>query len=183
MALLFSALVACSSGDDRNAAPTTISRDESKAASTTTTSAGSVEDEIVARYQAFWEARFEANEAPPNPDHPGLREYATAGQLENVVTETTQRRDEGIALRHPENSIAERRVRVLSVDGDGATLQDCATNDGIVYRIKTGEVLDDSVVTRNVRATMRLVGGKWRLAEASVVQEWEGVAGCAVSED
>ena len=60
-------------------------------------------------------------------------------------------------------------------------LQDCATNDGIVYRVATGQVIDDSVVTRSVSATMRRVDGTWKLAEARVLQEWKGVAGCALS--
>lgn len=183
VALLFSVLVACSTGDGGNAAPTTTTRDESEATSTTTASAGTVEDEIVARYRAFWEARFEAGQEPVNPDHPGLREYASGAQLENVIEETRERQEKGLAFRWPENSVSERGVRVLERDSEEAKLYDCAINDGVVYRIDTGEVIDDSVVTRSVEATMRLVDGEWKLAEALVVQEWEGVAGCALADD
>ncbi len=139
--------------------------------------------EIVARYRQFWEVRFEANRNPVNPADPRLVQLATGTQLDIVLTETRQRRDMGLAVRRPEPSLSKNRVKVVGLTGDIARLQDCATNDGIVYRVATGEVLDDGVVTRNVEATMRRVDGLWRLAETRVLQEWKGVAGCAQSPD
>ena len=152
-------------------------------ATTGTTAATDPVAVIVERYQAFWQVRFEANRDPVNPGDPRFAQYATGAQLENVTKETTQRRDQGLALRRPEPSITKRRVRDVKVSGDSATLRDCATNDGVVYRVSTGEVVDDSVATYNVEATMRLVDGSWKLAEAKVIQQWEGVAGCALSPD
>lgn len=142
-----------------------------------------MEEEITARYLAFWEARFAANQNPPNPDDPQLAEFATGEQLENVVAETRRRRDEGLALRRPDNSISERDVVVSEVNGDEASLQDCSVNDGIIYRVATGEVVNDDVVTQSVSATMRRVDGEWRLERATLVQEWQGVAGCALASD
>ena len=182
---------ACSD-DDGGAIPTTstttrrttstTSRDVTSSTPTTAAS-DPVEQEITARYTAFWDARFEANENPVNPDHPGLREYATGAQLDNVLRETTRNRDEGLAFRRPANSVYERRVRVVRVEAAAGTavLQDCVTNDGIVYRVASGEVIDDSVGTRSLEAQMRLVDGEWRLESTRVLQEWEGVAGCAVA--
>ncbi len=142
-----------------------------------------IEEEIVDRYKAFWAARFEANQPPVNPDHPGLREYATGTQLENVTAETRRNLANGTAFDRPKESVARRQVRVVSINGDEATLQDCAVNDGIVYRPSTGEVLDDAVVTHSVEATMQQVGGVWKLEAARLLQSWEGVAGCALSDD
>lgn len=193
-ALALAVLVAASacSGDSEGAIPTPSTQRRSAttsttavSASSTTTTAGatSVEQEITSRYLAFWDARFEANQATPNPDHPGLREYATGAQLENVLAETTRNRDQGIAFRRPEPSVYKRRVRVVAIEGDTARLQDCVTNDGVVYRIATGEVIDDSVGTRSLEAVMRRVEGRWRLESTRVIQEWEGVAGCALAQD
>jgi hypothetical protein len=137
--------------------------------------------EVVARYRQFWDVRFDANRDPVNPADPRFAQLAVDPQLANVVTETRQRREQGLALRRPDPSVTQRRVKVVEMTTDTATLQDCATNDGIVYRVATGQVLDDSVVTRSVSATMRRVDGTWRLAEARVLQEWKGVAGCALS--
>lgn len=141
------------------------------------------EADIAARYKEFWQVRAEANRDPVNPSDPRLPQLATGKQLDNVVTETRQHLDQGVAFRYPVPSVSTNRVRVVEVVGDSATLRDCATNDGIVYRVADGQVLDDSVVTRSVVATMLRVDGVWRLAEARVVQEWTGVAGCAQSPD
>lgn len=178
-------------GDDEIAAPSPssteqrTSRTESTPAETTAPSDGrdpTVEEEVIARYQAFWEARFEANQEPVNPDHSGLREYATDDQLENVLDETRQNLGSGTAFNHPEEPVARREVRVVEINGDEAILQDCAVNDDIVYRVATGEVVDDDVVTHNVEATMRRVDGDWKLEAARLVQQWEGVAGCALAD-
>jgi hypothetical protein len=188
------ALLAASCSDDDSATPSTTSEPErsstsSAATSTTTNGAAStstsspatdsVEDEIIARYIGFWDARFAANTGTPNPDDPALGEFATGEQLETVIEETRQRRDDGLSLRTAEPSRTDHTVAVVSSTADRAELQDCFVNDGVVYRVATGEVVDDSVVTRNVAAVMVLVEGVWKLERATVIQEWEGIAGCA----
>jgi hypothetical protein len=184
-ALVSVALVATGCANDDQALPdtTTTTRAETTTTTTTTEPARPVEEQIVERYEAFWEARFEANTEPVNPQHPGLREYAAEDQLAQVILETTQRRDRGLALRSADDPVREHRVKVLSVDGDTARLQDCVTDDDVVYRVATGEVVNDRVATRNVEATMRRIEGAWRLVHTRVVQTWEGVAGCAKSPD
>ena len=134
-----------------------------------------------ARYLAFWEARFQANQPPPNPDLPGLREYATGKQLDNVIDETRRNLEGGLAVRHPERSVARSTVRVVEIKGDAATLQECAVDDGIIYRFQTGEIVNSSVATHSVSATMQRTDGAWKLADTKLLQRWEGVAGCALA--
>jgi hypothetical protein len=62
-----------------------------------------------------------------------------------------------------------------------ATVQDCSVNDGVLYRVATGEIVDDSVVTNSVEAVLRLVDGSWKVESTRLLQKWEGVAGCALS--
>lgn len=189
-------VVGSCSGDDDDAIPdpssssttsssstSTSSTTEPDETSSTTTAPDDVQALVTARYLEFWDARFEANTEPVDPDSARLRDLATGDQLTNVVAETQQRKDSGLALRAADDPVKERRVRLVDVQGDTATIQDCATNDDVVYRVATGEVLDDSVVTRNISAEMRLVDGQWRLAAAQELQKWEGVAGCALSSD
>lgn len=189
-------LGACSGDDDDRVLGTTTtsttssttatSEPTSTTSSTTSESTDPGSDEevqILDRYLAFWEARFEANTDPVNPDDERLADLATGAQLDNVREETRKRAEAGLALRRPEDSITERRPRIVKIDGDVATIQDCAINDGIVYRVSTGEVIDDSVATRSVSATMRRVDGRWRLESARELQKWEGVAGCALASD
>jgi hypothetical protein len=175
----------CSNDGEALPGTTTTTRSQTTTTTTTTTTEPErpVEEEVVERYEAFWEARFEANTEPVNPDHPGLREYATGAQRENVIEETERNAREGRAFRRPENSQDRRSVEVLRIDDHTAVLQDCVVNDGIVYRVDTSEVLDDSVVTHNVEATMVRVDGQWKLEQARLVQRWEGVAGCALADE
>lgn len=180
-ALLAMAATGCS--DNGGAASDTTTTTSLPRSTTTTEVQRTVEEGVTDQYRAFWEARFEANSEPVNPDHPGLREYATGEQLENVLEETERNAREGRAFRLPENSQGRRSVQVVQIEGDTAVLQDCVVNDGVVYRVDTGEVIDDSVVTHSVEATMTLVDGDWKLERARLVQRWEGVAGCALSAD
>ena len=172
-------VAACSNDDDLDAATTTTTR----ARSTTTEPGGEAEEaDLLARYEAYWEARFEANQPPPNPDHPGLREYATGRQLEQVVEETRRNLEEEVALRHADSPAEEGWVKVVSIDGDTATVQECVVDDDVLYRYTTGDVVNDDVATHSVIATMSKVDGKWKLEGARLAQRWEGVAGCALAE-
>lgn len=185
-------LASCSGDDDQGAIPTTSSTRRTTSTtssevtgSTTTASTGAtstVEQEITVRYNSYWEARFDANENPPNPDHPGLREYATGEQLQSVIEETRRNLEEGLALRKPENSVARSSVRVVTVNGDEAMLQECVVDDGVIYRYRTGEVVNDTVATHSVEASMRRVDGEWKVAKTRLLQRWEGVAGCALAD-
>lgn len=181
--LAVAALAGCSAEEDPVVAPTPTTTRRQPTTTTTAVAQDPVVAEIVGRYKQFWEVRFEANREPVNPDDTRFIQYAADQQLENVLTETRQRLDQGLAIKRPNPSVYVRRVKLLDVDGDKATLQDCVTNDGVIYRVATGEVVDDNVVTRSLVATMRLVDGTWKLAETRMVQEWKGVAGCARSSD
>lgn len=163
--------------------PITTTTESTTTSLTTSVPADNDEAAIVERYLQFWDVRFETNSHPVNPDDPRLATLATGPQLENVITETQQRLDAGMALRRPEDSVTERRPRVVEITGDTATIQDCSVNDSIVYRVATGEVIDDSVVTRSVTATMRKADGEWRIESTREIQKWEGVAGCALASE
>ena len=139
----------------------------------------SVEDEIIARYIGYWNARFDANSGTPNPDDPELREYATGAQLDAVRAETQANLDQGLAFRRAANPAEIQRVTVLQVNRDRAIVQECVVSDGVIIRRDSGEIVNDEVTTHNVRGEMQRVQGVWRVSAAQLVQRWEGVAGCA----
>ncbi len=190
------AFLALSCSDDDSATPSTTSEPERSSATSTTTSStttndatststsspatDSVEDEIVARYIGYWEARFAANSGTPNPDDPALREFATGEQLETVVNETRANLEQGLAFRRAENPSGYQRVTVIEVDGDHAVVQECVVSDGVIIRRDTEEVVNDEVATHNVRGELARVDGVWKVSSARLVQRWEGVAGCAL---
>jgi hypothetical protein len=155
------------------------------AAEPTSTSApsgsGTVEEEIVARYKAFWEARFAAN-SPPDPDDPALRKYGTGEALDQIVAEAQANEDAGVEFRPNDDPVGIQRIDVINVEGDRATVQECVVDDGLVVRQSDGSVVNDVVATHNKEGQMRRVDGEWRLASLRVVQRWEGVAGCALAD-
>lgn len=136
--------------------------------------------EIINRYIGFWEARFAANSGTPNPSHPGLADYATGAELTTVIAETQRNLDEGLALQRRPDPKNIRWVRVVSIDGDRAVVQECFVDDGLVVRRDTGEIVDDTIATHSVKGELVRVDGVWRVERAQLLQRWEGVAGCAL---
>ena len=153
--------------------------------STSTTSSGAPVDpadqEIIDAYVAYWDARFAANSGVPNPQDPALARYATGAQLEAVIAETQKNLDAGEAFQPAPEPANFRRVTVVSVDGDRAEVQECFVDDGQVIERDTGAVLDDGVSTQSVIGNLRFVDGQWRVSGSKLVQQWEGVAGCALA--
>ena len=139
----------------------------------------SLESEIVSRYLGFWGARVAANRDVPNPDDPGLRDFATGDQLERVVAETRTNLERGLAFRPAASPTGIQRVTVVEVAGDHAVVQECVVADGVIVRRDTGEIVDDTVATHNVRGELVRMNGAWKVSSTQLVQRWKGVAGCA----
>lgn len=147
--------------------------------SASTPNGQTAEEEIVARYIGYWDARFAANSGTPNPDDPALRDFATGAQLDAVIAETRSNLENGLAFRPAANPSDIQRVDVIDLEGDHAVVQECVVTDGVIYRRNTGEVVDGEVYTQNIRGELQHVDGVWRVSSARLVQQWEGVAGCA----
>ena len=193
------ALAGCSGDDSDAAASSTTAADRtsttastsstSRDTTTTTTEATPVttapgttaEQEVIDRYVGYWNARFNANAGVPNPDDPALRDFATGRQLDAVVAETQSNLDSGVAFERAAEPHNIQRVTVVEIDGDRAVVQECVVDDGLVVSRDTGEVVDDSVSTHNVQAEMLRVDGVWKVSEARLLQQFEGVAGCALA--
>lgn len=193
------ALAGCSDDDSDTAASSTTAADRtsttaltsstSRDTTTTTTEATPVitapgttaEQEVIDRYVGYWNARFNANAGVPNPDDPALRDFATGRQLDAVVAETQSNLDSGVAFERAAEPHNIQRVTVVEIDGDRAVVQECVVDDGLVVSRDTGEVADDSVSTHNVQAEMLRVDGVWKVSEARLLQQFEGVAGCALA--
>jgi len=193
--LLGSVAVGCSDDDatpststaEAQRASTTTDATSSTSTTTTTTattaapapSDQTAEEEIVARYIGYWDARLAANSGTPDPDAPALRDFATGAQLDAVIAETRANLDQGLALRRPDDPVGFQKVQVIEVDGDRAVVQECVVDDLVVVRRDGGAIVNDAIATHNVRGELQKVDGVWRVSEARLVQRWEGVAGCA----
>ena len=195
--LLCSVAVGCSDDDatpststaEAQRASTTTDATSSTSTTTTTTTAPAApapsdqtaEEEIVARYIGYWDARLAANSGTPDPDAPALRDFATGAQLDTVIAETGANLDQGLALRRPDDPVGFQQVRVIEIDGDRAVVQECVVDDLVVVRRDGGAIVNDAIATHNVRGELVKVDGVWRVSEARLVQRWEGVAGCAAA--
>jgi len=96
-----------------------------------------------------------------------------------VIAETRRNLDNGLAFRPAANPSDIQRVDVIELEGDHAVVQECVVTDGVIYRRDTGEIVDGEVYTQNIRGELQRVDGVWRVSSARLVQQWEGVAGCA----
>ncbi|HEX7167071.1 MAG TPA: hypothetical protein VF230_08830 [Acidimicrobiales bacterium] len=133
----------------------------------------------MAAYEAASRAFVEAA-AIPDPDHPQLAATHTGPMLEQRRGVLRALKLDGRVIRYPENSQYRTDVHAVDVDADVAVFDVCGVDDGQRVVASTGEVISGGVVTVLARAAMRRVDGAWLLAEREKVQEWEGVAGCAL---
>jgi len=195
--LLCSVAVGCSDDDATPSTSPTEARqsstttDATRSTSTTTTTTATTaaptpsdqtaEEEIVARYIGYWDARLAANSGTPDPDAPALRDFATGAQLDTVIAKTRANLDQGLALRRPDDPVGFQQVQVIEIDGDRAVVQECVVDDLVVVRRDGGAIVNDAIATHNVRGELVKVDGVWRVSEARLVQRWEGVAGCAAA--
>lgn len=167
--------------------PTEDSGDVGEAVSTTTAETAAdpepaIEEIVADRIRGYFSAREAANAAPaPNPDDPGLAEFAVSEELAAVVANTQTRLDAGQAIRPGEQNLAEIRVGFVEAGASAATAAACAVDDGVIFDVATGTVVNDDVVTHNYQINLELHDGLWKVSSIVRVQQWEGVAGCALS--
>lgn len=132
--------------------------------------------------RAYFDVRLDANGPPqPNPDDPRLAEVATGAELDKLVANTAARLDAGEAIRSGDNKLADVRVGFVEVVEDTATLSACSVDDEVVFKVETGAVLDDAVVTHNYVVDLLLLDDRWKITKILRVQQWEGVSGCALA--
>jgi hypothetical protein len=82
----------------------------------------------------------------------------------------------GTRVELPRGSRPHEIVLVDVLDGR-ATVVACQLDDAVV-RGADGTVIDDDVVTKRVSAELLRVGGSWKLADAQIVEQWDGAVGC-----
>lgn len=144
--------------------------------------AQTVELLLAGRVRAFFDTREAANAAPaPNPDFPQLPDVATGEALQSVRDETTRRRDQGQAIRDGAQNLAAIRVGFVTVTGTTATVAACSIDDGVIFDVASGRIVNDAVYTHNYRIDLEQSGDIWRVSRIVRIQQWDGRAGCANS--
>jgi hypothetical protein len=144
----------------------------------TTASTAEIKQAVLDAYLAGWKAKHVSND-PPDPEFPALAETHTGPALDQAVENRQAFQVTGRVGRFPEDSIAERRAEVVSVGAEEAVVRDCSVDDSQIVIAATGEAVNDLVATVLFEGSMVVEDGQWKLRSLKVVEEWEGVAGCA----
>jgi hypothetical protein len=172
---------ACSSGHETAAESRSTTSGAAGVSGTPTTDDGAADrSEIEAAYRRASEAYLAAS-AASDPDLPALAETHADPMLAQRRDVLTARRLDGRAARMPDPSQYRIEIeRFEVVDSTSARLTACVVDDAIVYEVATGNVVNDDVTTARHEAVMRLIDGTWKLVERRELEDWAGVAGCAV---
>lgn len=179
-----STLAACSDDGDgassTSSSPATSTSTTEPSTTTTTDPAAALESEVVAAYEAASQAFLDAA-AIPDPDFPALAQTHIDPMLDQRRGVLTQLKFEGRVIRLPADSVHSIEVESFETEGDdAAVIVVCIVDDGERFDAATGELLTDGEPgTSRFRAALRLVDGRWVLAEQLLEEEWPGVAGCA----
>lgn len=87
----------------------------------------------------------------------------------------------GPTARSQAVSPAHRPSSVSGMRAAPTTAAACPVDDGVIFDVATGVVVNDDVVTHNHQINLELHDGVWKVSRIVRVQQWEGVAGCALS--
>ena len=87
----------------------------------------------------------------------------------------------GQAIRSGDAGLADIRVGFVDAGASGASAAACAVDDGVIYDLATDAVVNEDVVTHSYQIDLELHDGVWKVSRIVRVQQWEGVAGCALS--
>jgi len=165
-----------------SAAPVSTEAEEAPTTEPATEPESAIEEVLADQIRGYFDARAAANAAPaPNPDDPRLAEFAVGEELAAVVANTQGRLDAGQAIRSGDAGLADIRVGFVDAGASGASAAACAVDDGVIYDLATDAVFNDDVVTHTYQIDLELHDGVWKVSRIVRVQQWEGVAGCALS--
>lgn len=148
--------------------------------STSSTTSPAIDQTVADVYLGAVDAEFTAS-STADANLPDLAVTHLDPLLQKVRDLVTGRRLGGQATKRPDATKSKTVVISTNVDGDTATVIECTVDDAVVYVKATGQVVNDKVATMRRRATMKKDGEYWKVSERVNEQEWEGVAGCAVS--
>lgn len=163
-------------------APVSTEAEETPTTEPATEAEAPIEHVLADQIRGYFDARSAANAAPaPNPDDSRLADYAVGEELAAVVASTQGRLDAGEAIRPGSAGLADIRVGFVDAGASGASAAACAVDDGVIYDLATDVVVNDDVVTHTYQIDLELHDGVWKVSRIVRVQQWEGVAGCALS--
>lgn len=176
-------LVACGSDDDPPDAVPGTAPDGTADSGTTapatvpkTTGPPTEEEAVLAAVQCYWDTIVEAND-PPNPDHPGFERCMMGPALEHSRRLTIEHREMNRTVSDPTGS-TQRTNTLVTVEGDTAVVTECIVDDAVVSDAASGTVLNDRVISAEIRIDLERHDGAWRVSNGTVTADQEGPGQC-----
>jgi hypothetical protein len=141
----------------------------------TTTTTLSPEAEVEAAYLAYWNM-VDRLVADPDPENPQIGEMAVDPARQRLIDSLSGFQSAGHVARS--GDLYAHVVTDVAVNGDTATLRDCAVDDSSLVEADSGEVVEQEVVTTSVEAVLIREGSAWLLKELNPIESWEGAVPC-----
>jgi hypothetical protein len=174
-------MAACSGGGSTTAADASSSSATTTTQPPATTAAAPTTTEdpkaaVEAAYLAYW-AMLDRVAAVPDASDSELAQRIAEPALSDIVEQLRIRNANGqhTEVRAPE--LDRHEVRAVAIEGGAAIVTDCFV-DGRVVVDAAGQVVDDKVVTKALRATFESSSGSWKVATIETVDQQDGVGSC-----
>lgn len=134
------------------------------------------------RVRAFFAARAQvAALTSPEPVTQLIAPVAIGNALETVKRESDRRLAAGLTVQSGTQKRSQLRVGRPTINGSNVLVSACAVEDVQETNATTGAVVSTRLTTRNYRVDLTQVDGQWLVSSFAVLQQWEGVAGCALA--
>lgn len=165
----------CSSSVPDDASATT------RPTTTATTTPQQADEAAVRKLAQDWRSASSRLLDKPDPVSPLLDRYLVGELRRTWVVYLRDLIARQVGTRLPANSRTSNRIVSVAVDGQRATIRQCEVDDGILFDLRTGKTLDDSVSTSDITTVAQKSREGWRLASETAT-ETAGVSGCALAE-
>ena len=184
------ALAACGSSGDETGEVEQDSSTTTEAAPTTTTTAEAAattapptEEEIVVQTVEDMWLMLKTVSAAPDPNNPELAKYLTGEQLPRSRGVLAEWQSKGYAVVDGPDKKWEHRPKLTSLEGDAASLVDCATDDGWLVRPAgpgaASELVDGTELVALWSISMVKEDGVWKVSDLTRTDVWySGDPGC-----
>lgn len=137
------------------------------------------EIELGALLRGLFAAARVASGPVVDPDYFGLAVYATGDALDEVRATLRERRDAGIGRRPSTSGPASSlRLTSASVGAVAATATACQVDSDELYDLKTGEVLDNTVLIRSLHIDFVKMANGWKVSTVKV-EDFDAALACA----
>jgi hypothetical protein len=179
-ATVLAVLAACSGGGSTTASSTSSTSQSSSSSVATTTSTSSPatpEEAVKAAYLAYWKM-VDRLVAAPNSNDSEIAEKAVDPALSNLRDTLSTDAAKGETRRIPVGGRYSHRLDSVSIANGSAEIVDCHVDDKVVYSA-SGVVLDDATSTGRLKASLVLAGDRWLVSNVQVLEQYDGIAGCA----